>query len=75
MGVDKCNLEPSQSPEVARNEPQREAGGQASPASCPSMKAMDLSECPQSARTEESGEEVLHGKVVLNLEHLQIPNH
>ena len=56
---------------MARNELQREAAGQVSPASCSSMTAMDLNKCPQSARTEESGEEVLHGKVVLNLEHLQ----
>ena len=73
VGVDKCNLNSSQSPKTARNEPQREAGGQASPASCSSMTVMDLNECPQSARTKESVEEALHGKVILNLEYLLNP--
>ena len=51
--AEKGSLEPSQSSAMARNEPQEETRGQASPASCSNVIVVDLDECSPSSRAQE----------------------
>ena len=48
--ADKGSLEPSPHPAMARNEPQEESGGWATPETCSSLTVGDLDECSQSSR-------------------------
>ena len=67
MGVDKGSLEPSCSPAKASNEPQEEAGGQASPESYSIMILVDLDECSASSGNKSLWKETLLEKKLWNL--------
>ena len=54
--ADKGSLEPNPHPAMARNEPQEESGDRASPETCSSVTVMDLDECSQSSREQETVE-------------------
>lgn len=54
--ADKGSLEPSPHPAMARNEPQEESGDRASPETCSSVTVMDLDECSQYPREQETVE-------------------
>ena len=67
VGVDKGSLEPSCSPAMASNEPQEEAGGQASPESYSIMILVDLDECSASSGNKSLWKETLLEKKLWNL--------